>query len=161
MSNDCLAVLDFGSQYAHLIAKRLRRQGFYTEIHTPASPASKLAHARGLILSGGPASVYEEQTPDFNSKLLELELPILGLCYGHQLTALHFGGSIENTGSGEFGKAHLQQTHSSALWKGIDFPTQVWMSHQDSVTDLPRDFEIIAQTDGCPSAALQHRQKPI
>ena len=76
MSNDCLAVLDFGSQYAHLIAKRLRRQGFYTEIHTPASPASKLAHARGLILSGGPASVYEEQTPDFNSKLLELELPI-------------------------------------------------------------------------------------
>ena len=161
MSNDCLAVLDFGSQYAHLIAKRLRRQGFYTEIHTPASPASKLAHARGLILSGGPASVYEEQTPDFNSKLLELELPILGLCYGHQLTALHFGGSIENTGSGEFGKAHLQQTHPSALWKGIDFPTQVWMSHQDSVTDLPRDFEIIAQTDGCPSAALQHRQKPI
>ncbi|MGA0159036.1 MAG: glutamine-hydrolyzing GMP synthase [bacterium] len=161
MSNDCLAVLDFGSQYAHLIAKRLRRQGFYTEIHTPASPASKLAHARGLILSGGPASVYEEQTPDFNSKLLELELPILGLCYGHQLTALHFGGSIENTGSGEFGKAHLQQMHPSALWKGIDFPTQVWMSHQDSVTDLPRDFEIIAKTDGCPSAALQHRQKPI
>ncbi len=82
MSNDCLAVLDLGSQYAHLIAKRLRRQGFYTEIHTPASPASKLAHARGLILSGGPASVYEEQNPDFNSKLLELELPILGLCYG-------------------------------------------------------------------------------
>ena len=161
MSNDCLAVLDFGSQYAHLIAKRLRRQGFYTEIHTPASPASKLAHARGLILSGGPASVYEEQTPDFNSKLLELELPILGLCYGHQLTALHFGGSIENTGSGEFGKAHLQQTQPSALWKGIDFPTQVWMSHQDSVTKLPKDFEVIAQTEGCPTAALQHQQRPV
>ena len=161
MSNDCLAVLDFGSQYAHLIAKRLRRQGFYTEIHTPASPASKLAHARGLILSGGPASVYEEQTPDFNSKLLELELPILGLCYGHQLTALHFGGSIENTGSGEFGKAHLQQTLPSALWKGIDFPTQVWMSHQDSVTELPQGFQVIGETISGSLVALQHQERPL
>ena len=161
MSNDCLAVLDFGSQYAHLIAKRLRRQGFYTEIHPPASPASKLAHIRGLILSGGPASVYGETTPDFNQKLLELELPILGLCYGHQLTALHFGGTIQNTGSGEFGKALLKQAQSSALWKGISFPSQVWMSHQDSVTKLPKDFEVIAQTEGCPSAALQHQQRPV
>ena len=94
MLNDCLAVLDFGSQYAHLIAKRLRRHGFYTEIHPPASPASKLTHIRGLILSGGPASVYGEATPDVNQKLLDLELPILGLCYGHQLTALYFGGTI-------------------------------------------------------------------
>ncbi|MEE3121008.1 MAG: glutamine-hydrolyzing GMP synthase [SAR324 cluster bacterium] len=161
MSNDCLAVLDFGSQYAHLIAKRLRRQGFYTEIHPPASPASKLAHIRGLILSGGPASVYGETTPDFNQKLLELELPILGLCYGHQLTALHFGGTIQNTGSGEFGKALLKQASPSALWKGVSFPSQVWMSHQDSVTKLPKDFEVIAQTEGCPSAALQHQRRPV
>ncbi len=161
MSNDCLAVLDFGSQYAHLIAKRLRRQGFYTEIHSPASPASKLAHIRGLILSGGPASVYGEMTPDFNQKLLELELPILGLCYGHQLTALYFGGTIQNTGSGEFGKALLEQASPSALWKGVSFPSQVWMSHQDSVTKLPKDFEVIAQTEGCPSAALQHQRRPV
>ena len=158
MSNDCLAVLDFGSQYAHLIAKRLRRQGFYEITLLPVLRQN--LPMPGDWFSPEDRPVYEEQTPDFNSNLMELELPILGLCYGHQLTALHFGGWIENTGSGEFGKAHLQQTHPSALWKGIDFPAGV-DEPPGQRHCLPQDFEIIAKTDGCPSSALQHRQKPI
>ncbi len=161
MIRDTIAVLDFGSQYAHLIAKRIRHSGIYTEIFSPVTAVSHLRSMKGIVLSGGPASVFAEDVPAFNENILSLELPILGLCYGHQLIAQYFGGTIRNTGSGEFGKTFFEANGSSPLWAGISFPSLVWMSHQDSVTIPPPDFAVIGHTARCPIVALQHNERPI
>ena len=158
---DFIAVLDFGSQYAHLIAKRIRHLGAYTKIFSPSAKESFLQDAKGIVLSGGPASVYSSNIPHFNSKILYLDLPILGLCYGHQLIAKEFGGAIANTGKGEFGKAILQQTSDFPLWQNVSFPNQVWMSHQDSVTKCPPDFEVTGVTESGNVAAMRHRKRRI
>ena len=105
---DFIAVLDFGSQYTHLISKRIRHIGAYTRIFSPYTNENSLSKAKGIVLSGGPASVNSSKIPEFNAKLLKLKKPILGLCYGHQLIAQSFGGSISNSGKGEFGKATLE-----------------------------------------------------
>jgi len=158
---DFIAVLDFGSQYAHLIAKRIRHLGAYTKIFSPSAKENLLQDAKGIVLSGGPASVYSSNIPHFNSKILYLDLPILGLCYGHQLIAKEFGGAIANTGKGEFGKAILQQTSDFPLWQNVSFPNQVWMSHQDSVTKCPPDFEVTGVTESGNVAAMRHRKSRI
>jgi len=158
---DFIAVLDFGSQYAHLIAKRIRHLGAYTKIFSPSAKENLLHDAIGIVLSGGPASVYSSNIPHFNSKILYLDLPILGLCYGHQLIAKEFGGAIANTGKGEFGKAILQQTSDFPLWQNVSFPNQVWMSHQDSVTKCPPDFEVTGVTESGNVAAMRHRKRRI
>ena len=158
---DFIAVLDFGSQYAHLIAKRIRHLGAYTKIFSPSAKENLLQDAKGIVLSGGPASVYSSNIPHFNSKILYLDLPILGLCYGHQLIAKEFGGAIANTGKGEFGKAILQQTSDFPLWQNVSFPNQVWMSHQDSVTKCPPDFEVTGVTESGNVAAMRHRKRRI
>ena len=161
-----IVVLDFGSQYAHLIAKRLRLLGFYSEIAAPSVDSSSLKGAYGIIFSGGPSSVYETNIPSFNSDILNLDIPILGLCYGHQLMAKKYGGEVKKASVGEFGIAHLERSLSdgttypeSPLFSGITFPTHVWMSHQDSVVSLPNGFEIIATTKDCQYAALQNIEK--
>ncbi|HPS43726.1 MAG TPA: glutamine-hydrolyzing GMP synthase [Treponemataceae bacterium] len=166
MPHEKIVVLDFGSQYAHLIAKRFRLMGFYSEIALPSSPLDALAGARGIVLSGGPSSVYEENIPAFNSDILSLDVPILGLCYGHQLMAQESGGKVENAAVGEFGIAHLLRRTAggdpcpaSPLFEGIDFPAQVWMSHQDAVTLPAPGFEVIATTKDCPFAGLQNLSK--
>ena len=158
---DFIAVLDFGSQYAHLIAKRIRHLGAYTKIFSPSAKENLLQDAKGIVLSGGPASVYSTDIPEFNSNILNLDLPILGLCYGHQLIAKEFGGAIANTGKGEFGKAILQQTSDFPLWQNVSFPNQVWMSHQDSVTKCPPDFEVTGVTESGNVAAMRHRNRRI
>jgi len=158
---DFIAVLDFGSQYAHLIAKRIRHLGAYTKIFSPSAKENLLQDAKGIVLSGGPASVYSTDIPEFNSNILNLDLPILGLCYGHQLIAKEFGGAIANTGKGEFGKAILQQTSDFPLWQNVSFPNQVWMSHQDSVTKCPPDFEVTGVTESGNVAAMRHRNRQI
>ena len=158
---DFIAVLDFGSQYAHLIAKRIRHLGAYTQIFSPSANEEALLKAKGIILSGGPSSVYSADIPEFNSKILEMDLPVLGLCYGHQLIAKEFGGTITNTGKGEFGKAVLTQTADFPLWKNVSFPHQVWMSHQDSVTECPTDFEVTGVTDSGCVAAMSHLNRPL
>ena len=160
-NDDFLAVLDFGSQYAHLIAKRIRHLGVYTEIFPPSIDTDSLEAAKGIILSGGPASVFAEDVPAFNPEILNLSQPILGLCYGHQLMAKHFGGSVANTGQGEFGKASLRQLNPSPLWKDVTDNSQVWMSHQDSVTELPQGFQVIGETIAGSLAALQHQERPL
>ncbi len=158
---DFIAVLDFGSQYAHLIAKRIRHLGAYTKIFSPSAKENLLQDAKGIVLSGGPASVYSTDIPKFNSNILNLDLPILGLCYGHQLISKEFGGVIANTGKGEFGKAILQQTSDFPLWQNVSFPNQVWMSHQDSVTKCPPDFEVTGVTESGTVAAMRHRKRRI
>ena len=158
---DFIAVLDFGSQYTHLISKRIRHIGAYTRIFSPSTNENSLSKAKGIVLSGGPASVNSSKIPEFNSKLLKLNKPILGLCYGHQLIAQSFGGSISNSGKGEFGKAILEHKSDSPLWENISFPNQVWMSHQDSVTNCPEEFEVTAETETGNLAAMKHRNLPI
>ena len=158
---DFIAVLDFGSQYTHLISKRIRHIGAYTRIFSPSTNENSLSKAKGIVLSGGPASVNSSKIPEFNSKLLKLNKPILGLCYGHQLIAQSFGGSISNSGKGEFGKAILEHKSDSPLWENISFPNQVWMSHQDSVTNCPEEFEVTAETKTGNLAAMKHRNRPI
>ena len=160
-NDDFLAVLDFGSQYAHLIAKRIRHLGVYTEIFPPSIDTDSLEAAKGIILSGGPASVFAEDVPAFNPEILNLSQPILGLCYGHQLMAKHFDGRVANTGQGEFGKASLRQLNPSPLWKDVADNSQVWMSHQDSVTELPQDFQVIGETISGSLTALQHEERPL
>ena len=156
-----IAVLDFGSQYAHLIAKRIRHLGYYTQIFSPAVSTHHLTQAKGIILSGGPSSVFASDVPQFNDAILALPLPILGLCYGHQLIAQKFGGVIENQGHGEFGKAFIELVGSSDLSTNLSHSSQVWMSHEDNVTQCPDQFSVIAKTANCPIAGMQHQEKPI
>jgi GMP synthase (glutamine-hydrolysing) len=158
---DSIVVLDFGSQYAHLIAKRFRMLGYYSEIALPSAPVSAFENAKGIVMSGGPSSVYEEKVPEFNSEILNLPIPILGLCYGHQLMAKEYGGEVSKAEVGEFGIAHLttENCPESPLLKNIEMPTQVWMSHQDSVTKLAPGFEKAGFTKDCTFAAVQDLQR--
>lgn len=163
METDKIIVLDFGSQYAHLIAKRFRLMGYYSEIALPSADTATLAGAKGIVFSGGPSSVYEEHIPEFNPAILELNIPILGLCYGHQLMARLLGGIVEKAPVGEFGIAHLSSRAAdgtpypeSPLLAGVKLPAQVWMSHQDAVVSLASGFEVIGSTRDCLYAALQN-----
>ena len=156
-----IVVLDFGSQYAHLIAKRFRALGYYSEIELPSCDVEKLREAKGIVFSGGPASVYDEKTPDFNSRILDLDVPILGLCYGHYIVHLGYNGKVGKAEVGEFGFAQLniRKELNSPLFKGIDPQQQVWMSHQDGVLSMGDGFEVIGSTKDCPFAATQNLAK--
>ncbi len=161
MKRSKIVVLDFGSQYAHLIAKRFRMLGYYSEIALPSTDLSVFENCKGIVFSGGPSSVYEENIPDFNEKILELDIPILGLCYGHQLIAKCYGGNVGKAEVGEFGFAelHLNSEVKSPLFEGIEPVQQVWMSHQDGVLSLGDGFEVVGSTKDCPYAALQNLSK--
>ncbi len=163
MERDFIAVLDFGSQYAHLIAKRVRHLGVYTEIFPPSTDLEPLRRAKGVILSGGPQSVFGESPVPFNPAVLELELPILGLCYGHQLLSQLMGGEVRNLGRGEYGKTALRRVEDTAspLLDGMPEETTVWMSHGDTVLAPPPGFNVLAHTELCPVAAMAHERRPI
>lgn len=155
-----IVVLDFGSQYAHLIAKRFRLLGYYSEIALPSSPLETFEGAKGIVFSGGPASIYDDKIPAFNDKIFSLDIPILGLCYGHYVVAEGYGGKVGKAPVGEFGFAQLiKDTTDSPLLKGVSFPTQVWMSHQDGILKMAPGFEIIGHTKDCPYAAVQNLEK--
>ncbi len=156
-SPDRILVLDFGGQYAHLIANRVRRLGVYSEIVLPSEDpgdVDDIGSVRGLILSGGPSSVYSPEAPEFDSRWLDLDLPILGLCYGHQLIAQHFGGRVTSAGEQEYGLASLTIVRAEGVLDGLGPTERVWMSHGDSVTRLPAGFEALAGTGDCPVAAM-------
>ena len=166
MSRERIIVLDFGSQYAHLIAKRFRMLGYYSEIALPSADTASLAGAKGIVFSGGPASVYDENTPDFNSEILNLDIPILGLCYGHYMVQLGYNGKVGKADVGEFGFAELNfadgMNGASAkcpLFKGVEGSQQVWMSHQDGVLQMGEGFEVVGSTKDCPFAATQNLAK--
>lgn len=154
-----IAILDFGSQYTHLIATRVRRLGVYSEImaHTDV-PADQCRDYKGIILSGGPASVYEKGSPTIDPAIFELGKPILGVCYGHQLITHLLGGKVEpGQGQGrEFGKASITIEKPEGLFKNFrkSEESQVWMSHGDRVTQLPQGFEILASSEDDPYSAV-------
>lgn len=161
MDRDFIAIIDFGSQYAHLIAKRIRHLGIYTRIFPPLVPVSELTAAHGIILSGGPQSVFGRQAVPVNPEILQLDKPLLGLCYGHQLMAHTLGGTVENLGRGEYGKTRLTfQEGGGPLLDGIAAEQTVWMSHGDTVRTPPPGFRAVAHTALCPVAAMVHESQP-
>lgn len=161
MSRSKIVVLDFGSQYAHLIAKRFRMLGYYSEIALPSTDLSVFENCKGIVFSGGPSSVYDEKVPEFNSEILNLDIPILGLCYGHYIVQLGYNGKVDKAPVGEFGFATLNLNPSvkSPLFEGIEPSQQVWMSHQDGVMQMGEGFEIVGSTKDCPYAATQNLAK--
>ena len=161
MEQERISVLDFGSQYAHLIAKRFRSLGFYSDVLSPAAPLSAFEGAKGIVLSGGPASIYEEGAPAYNSAIFSLGIPILGACYGHYVVAKENGGKVAKAAKGEFGFARLNKIEGAEcpLFEGVEFPAQVWMSHQDEVAACPAGFEAVAFTADCRLAAVQDLKK--
>jgi GMP synthase (glutamine-hydrolysing) len=164
---DTILVLDFGGQYCHLIGRRIRENGVYSEIVAhDISPEEVEAlnekfNVKGLILSGGPSSVYEPNAPKLNPRILEVNLPILGLCYGHQLLAQLTNGKVEPAACKEYGTAQVTIDKPVGVLEGLSEKEKVWMSHGDTVFALPKEYESLAHTENCPVAAFRHKQKPI
>ncbi|MBI5197595.1 MAG: glutamine-hydrolyzing GMP synthase, partial [Nitrospirae bacterium] len=156
-----ILVLDFGSQYTQLIARRIRESQVYSEIMPfNVSPARiKQFRPKGIILSGGPSSVYQKDAPICSPKIFELGVPILGICYGMQLMTHLFGGRVGKAARREFGKAHLQVDDASDLLKSVGKKTVVWMSHGDKIDAAPAGFEPIAHTGNSPIAAMRDRRR--
>jgi GMP synthase (glutamine-hydrolysing) len=167
MRYDAILVLDFGGQYCHLIARRIREHNVYSEIvpHNISREDITLLNeklkVKGLVFSGGPASVYEPNAPRCDPDVLNLDLPVLGLCYGHQLIAQIAGGKIEPAKRREYGIAYVTIDNPVGVLKEVSKREKVWMSHGDTVFSLPSTYEILAHTDNCPVAAFRHRRNPI
>jgi len=162
-----IVVLDFGSQYTQLIARRLRESNVYCEIvpYFEEVEAIKARKPKGIILSGGPASVYAEDAYRIDNEIFEMGLPILGICYGMQLTVDHFGGKVVSADHHEYGKAQIQfdeiHGHLSPIFEGVQNNQTVWMSHADRVENLPAGFERIAHSSNSPYAAIANEEKRI
>ena len=150
-----IVILDFGGQYAHLIGNRVRRLGAFSETHDPETPASELKDAAGIILSGGPQSVYDPKSPKADPKIFDLGIPILGICYGHQWMAQALGGEVSAGEIKEYGYSEIHATEDAdGLLKGLKTDFTVWMSHGDEVTRLPKGFKTAATSDVCAVAAM-------
>ncbi|MCK5267780.1 MAG: glutamine-hydrolyzing GMP synthase, partial [Spirochaetes bacterium] len=157
-------ILDYGSQYTQLIARKIREQNIFCKIFRYDTPISMIKNLspEAIILSGGPASVYDKDAPDLDMTLLGLDIPILGICYGMQLIIKKLSGKVSRTEKGrEYGKSSITINDTdSKLFLDLDSSQQVWMSHGDSVTDLPEDFSIIAKSDSA-IAAIANPKKNI
>jgi len=164
--NEKILILDFGSQTTQLIARRIREQKVYCEIHPFNLSVDKIAAMapKGIILSGGPSSVYDEDAPISDPAVFDLGLPVLGICYGAQLMTLQLDGRVERAEKREFGKADLEILFTAGLFAGMETggnKYQVWMSHGDRIEKLPPDFTASASSDHSPCAAVRHKQKPL
>ena len=163
MDRESIAILDFGSQYTQLIARRLRELQVYSEILPPrTTPASlKTRNVRGIVLSGGPDSVYAKGAPRCDPRMFELGLPVLGICYGMQLMGYLLGGKVKPSGCREFGPAELSLRNHSRLLDQISRTTPVWMSHGDSILKVPRGFNVTAATANTPIAAMENSRRGL
>lgn len=151
-----IVVLDFGSQYNQLITRRIREIGVYSELHPHTVTAEEIKdmNATGIIFSGGPNSVYDKNAFSIDDAIFEMGLPILGICYGMQLMALHLKGNVEKSPNREYGKAELKLTKESKIFKDLPEEQIVWMSHGDLVTAAPPGFDVIGTSAGCPIASM-------
>src|SRR5436305_8825599 len=163
LHDEVIPILDFGSQYAQLIARRVREKGVYSELVRPDISVEELRklNPKGLILSGGPSSVYEPNAPRCDPKIFDLNIPVLGICYGMQLGAQILGGQVKPAKAREYGRAKLTVAGDDALVRGLPKDTTVWMSHGDQVHELPADFIPLATTPTCPYAAAKHATRPF
>lgn len=160
--NEQIVILDFGSQYTQVIARRIRECSVYSTILRYDTPAAEIARLqpKGIILSGGPSSVYADEAPLPDKEIFKLRVPILGICYGVQLLAQYLGGKVEPGQKREYGKGTLTVTDDSCpLFAGLPKTLQVWNSHGDKLTKLPRAFTPVAVTENSPYAAIENRQK--
>jgi len=159
MSREVVAIIDFGSQYGQLIARRVREHKVYSQIYQPTVKIEKLAQlgVKGIILSGGPASVYAANAPTCDPRIFELGVPVLGICYGMQIGCKILGANIAPAQSREYGRTELDIADASDLFKGLPEHTAVWMSHGDQVNQLTGDFASLATTATCPFAAVRHK----
>ncbi len=160
---DTILVLDFGSQYTQLIARRVRESDVYSEILPWDIDENKIKaiKPKGIILSGGPESVTESHTPRIPQVVFDLDIPILGICYGMQTLAEQMGGQVISADHKEFGHAEINIKSDSVLFSGLDKTLNVWMSHGDQVQDIPDEFILVASTSTAPIAAMEHNSKLI
>ena len=156
-------VLDFGSQYAQLIARRVREQHVYCEIVRHDITAQRVAEIapRGIILSGGPASIYEDDAPRCDPGLFSLGIPVLGICYGMQAACEALGGRVGRAEAREYGRSQCEVLTADSIFNDVPTTTDVWMSHGDQVTTVSDDFVPLAKTATCPLAAVRHRSLPV
>ncbi len=163
MSHERVLILDFGSQYTQLIARRVRQLNVYCEIVRHDIPAAVAAGSRtgAIILSGGPASVFQPGAPRADEGIFSLGIPVLGICYGMQLATQALGGTVRKGRAGEYGPAWLRIRERSGLFDGLPDRLDVWMSHGDSVEVLPPGFRVLADTPNCPSAAIGCPERKI
>ncbi|MFH1549681.1 MAG: glutamine-hydrolyzing GMP synthase [Planctomycetota bacterium] len=161
--SEWIAVLDFGSQYAQLIARRVRELNVYSEIircDTPAAEIGKRA-PKGIIMSGGPASVYGEGAPRCDAEILRLGIPVMGICYGMQIACMHLGCEVSKAGAREYGRREIDIIEEEPLFKGLGKTITVWMSHGDQVGDASDELITLASTPTCPHAAVRHKSAPF
>jgi len=156
-----ITVLDAGGQYCHLIARKVRDLGVYAEVAASDTPASQLAGRRGIIISGGPSSVYDPASPTIDPALLSSGIPVLGICYGQQLMAHLLGGRVEKGERGEYGFAQFDPATSDSLLRGVSGKQQVWMSHRDTVVAPPAGFEVLGSTATCTVAAIASKERGL
>ena len=158
-----IAIIDFGSQYSELIARRIRETQVYSEVISYRTTAEQLRNLdpKGIILSGGPNSVYDDQAPQCDPKIWDLGIPILGVCYGMQLMVKQLGGSVERATKAEYGKASLFIDDPTDLLTNVEEGSTMWMSHGDSCTQLPAGFDALAHTDNTPCAAIANPDKKL
>ena len=157
MKRELVIVIDFGGQYNQLVARRVRENNVYCEIYSYRTNIEEIKklNPKGIILTGGPNSCYEEGAPTYTKELFELGIPVLGLCYGAQMMQLILGGKVEKAPVREYGKTETYVDNSSVLFAGVEENTVVWMSHFDYISKVAPGFEIIAHTKDCPVAAAQ------
>ncbi|SEU05615.1 GMP synthase (glutamine-hydrolysing) [Salinibacillus kushneri] len=160
---EMIVVLDFGSQYNQLITRRIREMGVYSELHSHRLTADEIKqmNPKGIILSGGPNSVYAEDSFRCDPEIFNMDIPVLGICYGMQLMVHHFGGNVERADDREYGKAEIQVNHENAMFNRLPHEQVVWMSHSDKVINAPDGFRVDAVSESCPIAVMSHSQKPL
>ena len=161
MSIPQITVLDAGGQYCHLIARKVRDLGIYADVQPSDTPAHALTGRKGLIISGGPSSVYDRGSPQIDPAILNSGSAVLGICYGLQLMAHELGGVVQKGQAGEYGMAFLGSVAPHPLLSDLSPGNQVWMSHRDRAESVPDGFDVIATTATCPVAAMAHRNKPL
>ncbi|MFG2828928.1 glutamine-hydrolyzing GMP synthase [Streptomyces sp. NPDC048434] len=161
---DVVLVVDFGAQYAQLIARRVREARVYSEIVPSTTPVAEMLakNPKAIILSGGPSSVYAEDAPSLDRSLFEAGVPVFGMCYGFQLMATALGGTVDNTGAREYGRTQLTVSRpGSTLFEGTPAEQSVWMSHGDACSAAPEGFSVTASTDVVPVAAFENDEKKL
>ena len=163
MAHEMIIVLDFGGQYNQLIARRVRECGVYCEVKSYKTPIDeiKAKNPKGIIFTGGPNSVYDENSPHIGKEIFELGVPVLGICYGCQLMAYTLGGKVSSCVTSEYGKTETVYDNSSLLFNGLPEKAVSWMSHTDFVSEIPEGFKVTAHTADCPAAAYENAEKKL
>ncbi|MFO8062697.1 MAG: glutamine-hydrolyzing GMP synthase, partial [bacterium] len=162
MKMEHIVIVDFGSQYTQLIARRIRESGVYSVIVPPSKAVQSItSRTKGIVLSGGPASVYDSNAPDISPDIFKKDIPVLGICYGMQIMAYKMDGSVEKSNKREYGRAALDMKTDNPLFDSIPDNSIVWMSHSDRVTQVPSGFEIIGRSENTEAGAVYNSEKNI